>query len=268
MAHKPQKRWGQNFLRNASAVDKIVAALEPSPGELLLEIGPGRGALTRRLAELPNEIVAWEIDPELASSLRTELGDRVRIEETDATDAPLPDAPFRVVGNLPYNVATPIVRRVVASSSWRRAVFMFQKEVADKLTARPGDDDFGFLTLAVALRAQARKLMTLGPGSFYPRPKVDSAVVVLDPVRRDLVSPIEEIESIVSTSFRMRRKTLVNNLVLGLEMNRQDAVGVLEECGIEAAARAETLDLATFDRLATVIAARRADGRARTTPRP
>ena len=262
MSHRPQKRWGQNFLRNASAVDKIVGALEAPSGEMILEIGPGRGALTRRLALLPNEIVAWEIDPELAASLQGELGERVRVEETDATDAPLPDAPFRVVGNLPYNVATPIVRRVVSSPAWRRAVFMFQKEVADKLTAAPGDDDFGFLTLAVTLRADARKLMTLGPGSFYPKPKVNSAVVVLDPVRRDLVSPIEEIEALVSTSFRMRRKTLVNNLVLGLEMDRQDAIAVLEESGIDAAARAETLDLATFDRLAAVIAARRTGERA------
>ena len=268
MTHRPQKRWGQNFLRNASAVDKIVAALEAPEEELLLEIGPGRGAVTRRLTALPNRIAAWEIDPELAASLRGELGERVRIEETDATVEPLPEEPFRVVGNLPYNVATPIVRRVVRSPWWRRAVFMFQKEVADKLTAQPGDDDFGFLTLAVALRAEARRLMILGPGSFHPRPKVSSAVVVLDPVRRDLVSPIEEIESLVSTSFRMRRKTLVNNLVSGLEMGRGEAIAALEESGIGAAARAETLDLATFDRLAAVIAARGGRGPASSSAPP
>ncbi|MCA1733202.1 MAG: 16S rRNA (adenine(1518)-N(6)/adenine(1519)-N(6))-dimethyltransferase RsmA [Acidobacteria bacterium] len=260
MPHKPQKRWGQNFLRNASAVEKIVGALEAPAEELILEIGPGRGAVTRRLTGLPNRIAAWEIDPELAANLGGELGDRVAITETDATVEPLPEEPFRVVGNLPYNVATPIVRRVVASPWWRRAVFMFQKEVADKLTAQPGDDDFGFLTLAVALRAEARRLMVLGPGSFYPKPKVDSAVVVLDPVRRELASPIAEIESLVSTSFRMRRKTLVNNLVSGLEMARQEAIEVLEESGIDPVARAETLGLASFDRIAAVIAARRGSG--------
>jgi 16S rRNA (adenine1518-N6/adenine1519-N6)-dimethyltransferase len=260
MPHRPQKKWGQNFLRNDHAVEKIVGALEARPGELVLEIGPGRGALTRRLATLPNEIVAWEIDPELAAHLRTELGERVTVQETDATDAPLPETPFRVVGNLPYNVATPIVRRVVAAPAWRRAVFMFQKEVADKLTAAPGEDDYGFLTLAVALRADARKLLTLGPGSFYPKPKVNSAVVVLDPVRRDLVSPIDRIEALVSASFRMRRKTLVNNLVSGFDLDRQAAIALLEQSGIDANARAETLDLSAFDRLAALIAARPGPG--------
>lgn len=261
MSHKPQKRWGQNFLRNDHAVEKIVGAIEAPPEELVLEIGPGRGAVTRRLVALPNPLVAWEIDPQLATALRAELGDRVRIVEGDATEEPLPVEPFRVVGNLPYNVATPIVRRIVAAPSWKRAVFMFQKEVADKLTAAPGEDDYGFLTLAVALRATARKLMTLGPGSFYPKPKVQSAVVVLDPVRRELVSPIDEIEGLVSTSFRMRRKTLVNNLVLGLGVERTAAAAMLEASGIDPLARAETLDLAAFDRLASVIASRR--GRAR-----
>jgi 16S rRNA (adenine1518-N6/adenine1519-N6)-dimethyltransferase len=268
MSHKPQKRWGQNFLRNASAVEKIVAALDAPADELILEIGPGLGAVTRRLTALPNRIAAWEIDPELAAKLGAELGGRVRIDQTDATTEPLPEEPFRVVGNLPYNVATPIVRRVVESPWWRRAVLMFQKEVADKLTAQPGDDDFGFLTLAVALRAEARRLMILGPGSFYPKPKVNSAVVVLDPVRRDLVSPIEEIESLVSTSFRMRRKTLVNNLVSGIEIGRQEAIEALEESGIGPTARAETLDLATFDRLAAVIAARRERGPGSRSSRP
>ncbi len=268
MTHKPQKKWGQNFLRNDSAVAKIVAALEAPPGQLIVEIGPGRGAVTRGLVALPNPIAVWEIDPQLASTLRAELGDRVRVVETDATGEPLPEEPFRVVGNLPYNVATPIVRRVVASAGWQRAVFMFQKEVADKLTAAPDDDDYGFLTLVVALRANARKLLTLGPGSFFPKPKVQSAVVVLDPVRRDLASPIEEIEALVSTSFRMRRKTLVNNLVSGLGFDRAEATGVLEASGIEPAARAETLDLAAFDRLASVIAARRGRGQEPTTPPP
>ncbi|HEY0591887.1 MAG TPA: 16S rRNA (adenine(1518)-N(6)/adenine(1519)-N(6))-dimethyltransferase RsmA [Thermoanaerobaculia bacterium] len=269
MPHKPQKKWGQNFLRNDHAVDKIVAAIEASPEELVLEIGPGRGAVTRKLAAaLPNPLVAWEIDPQLADALRAELGERVRIVDADATGEPLPDVPFRVVGNLPYNVATPIVRRVVAAPSWRRAVFMFQKEVADKLTAAPGDDDYGFLTLAVALRATARKLLTLGPGSFFPKPKVSSAVVVLDPVRRDLASPIGAIEALVSTSFRMRRKTLVNNLVAGLDVDRAQAVDLLEASGIDASARAETLDLASFDRLASVIAARRVRAAEATTPRP
>src|SRR5687768_11731456 len=124
MGHKPQKKWGQNFLRNRGAVEQIVAALEPDPEGLVLEIGPGEGALTDRLAELPNRILAWEIDPSLATRLRARHpGGRFEVVEADAAEAPLPTEPFWAVGNLPYNVATPIVRRVVGSSGWQRAVF-------------------------------------------------------------------------------------------------------------------------------------------------
>jgi 16S rRNA (adenine1518-N6/adenine1519-N6)-dimethyltransferase len=165
MAHRPQKKWGQNFLRNRGAVEQIVAALEAPPGSLVLEIGPGKGALTEILAAMPLEIQAWEIDPVLAEALTAKFaGTSVEIVETDATEAELPDRPFRAVGNLPYNVATPIVRRVIASPNWRRAVFMFQKEVGDKLTAAPGDPDYGFLTLVVGLRAEVKRLIQLSPG--------------------------------------------------------------------------------------------------------
>jgi 23S rRNA (adenine-N6)-dimethyltransferase len=122
----PQKKWGQNFLRNPGAADHIVEALEAAPEELILEIGPGEGVLTRRLVTLPNRILAWEIDPDLVERLHAAYP-TVNLVHTDATREPLPEEPYRAVGNLPYNVATPILRRVVASSHWRRAVFMFQK---------------------------------------------------------------------------------------------------------------------------------------------
>src|SRR5918996_676620 len=164
MAHKanmplvtvPKKKWGQNFLRNAGAVSSIVAAVEPSPEELILEIGPGEGILTEKLAALPNDLTVIEIDPELAARLRARFGERVEVLNDDATEAPLPPRPFRAVGNLPYNAGTPILRRVIASANWRRAVFMLQKEVAERLVAQPGDEQFGYLTLYTALFARAR----------------------------------------------------------------------------------------------------------------
>ena len=254
MAHRPQKKWGQNFLRNRGAADTIVAALAPEPQDLILEIGPGEGALTEKLAELPNPLIAWEIDPSLVPRLRERFDrGRVEIAETDATDAELPVVSYRAIGNLPYNVATPIVRRVVASEHWRRAVFMFQREVAEKLTAAPGDDEYGYLTLSVALRAQARILITLAPGSFHPRPKVHSAVVVLDPVSRDLLTSIEEVESLVSASFRMRRKTLVNNLLQWNDLGRDRITSTIEGIGLPADIRAERLGLQEFDRLALAL---------------
>src|SRR5436190_23106050 len=196
MAHKanmppvtaPKKKWGQNFLRNRGAVERIVSAIEPEPEDLILEIGPGEGVLTEKLAELPNDLTVIEIDPDLAQRLRTRFGDRVEVLSDDATEAPLPARPFRAVGNLPYNVGTPILRRVIADPNFRRAVFMLQKEVADRLVAKPRDEQYGYLTLYRQLFASARILMKLDPGSFHPSPKVRSAVVVLDPDRKPFAS--------------------------------------------------------------------------------
>ena len=118
---RPKKKWGQNFLRNRGAVERIIAAIEPEPDELIVEIGPGEGVLTEKLVAFPNEIVVVEIDPELAARLRTRFGSSIEVVQGDALEFPLPTRPWRAVGNLPYNVATPILRRVVASEHWRRA---------------------------------------------------------------------------------------------------------------------------------------------------
>jgi len=238
---RPKKKWGQNFLRNRGAVERIVAALEPEPDELIVEIGPGEGVLTERLIELPNEIVAVEIDPELAARLS---GTRAEIVNADALEFPLPTRPWRAVGNLPYNVATPIVRRVVASEHWRRAVFMLQKEVADRLVAAPGTEAYGFLTLFVQLYAKARTLMTLDPGSFFPPPKVRSAVVVLEPDRKPFAS--DELVELISTAFRMRRKTLVNNLAGWRGLGRDGAIGLIDKAGLPIDVRAEIVTLSQF----------------------
>ena len=241
---RPKKGWGQHFLRNAGAVEKIVAAIEPRPGEVIVEIGPGEGVLTAKLAALGNELQAIELDPELAESLRQKFGNI--IINDDALTAPLPARPVRAVGNLPYNVGTPILRRVIAEPNLRRAVFMLQKEVADRLVAHPGDDQYGYLTLYAQLFARARILMTLEPGSFHPRPKVRSAVVVLDPDRKPYAS--DELIDLISASFRMRRKKLVNNLTSWRGRSRVQILEALERSGIGAGARAEETDLDHFAR--------------------
>jgi 16S rRNA (adenine1518-N6/adenine1519-N6)-dimethyltransferase len=255
MKHRPQKKWGQNFLRNRGAVGRIVAAIEPEPDEVILEIGPGEGALTRELIRYPNPIMAIEVDPQLATSLRTALGDRVEVRNADAVDVDLPDVPFRAVGNLPYNVGTPILRRVIAAAACRRAVFMLQKEVADRTTARPGDEAYGFLALYVQLFATARTLMTLEPGSFHPRPKVRSAVVVLDPRDPGTAADRAELIALISQSFHMRRKRLVNNLEGFRGVRRADAIIAIEKAGLEPGVRAEEMALADFDRLALSLGA-------------
>jgi 16S rRNA (adenine1518-N6/adenine1519-N6)-dimethyltransferase len=246
---RPKKKWGQNFLRNRGAVEKIVAAVEPQPDEVVLEIGPGEGVLTEKLVELGNRVIAIEIDPQLGARLRAKFGERLELRQEDAVDAPLPAGPYRAVGNLPYNVGTPILRRVIADPNCRRAVFMLQKEVADRVVAKPDSEPYGFLTLYVQAYASAKTVMTLDPRSFYPPPKVRSAVVVLDPRDPGLQSPREEVLDLVSTSFRMRRKKLVNNLTGWRELTREQVLEAMGRAEIDVDARAETLALADFDRL-------------------
>jgi 16S rRNA (adenine1518-N6/adenine1519-N6)-dimethyltransferase len=239
---RPKKKWGQNFLRNRGAVEKIVTAVEPQAGELVLEIGPGEGVLTEKLIESGANFLAIEIDPDLAAKLRARFGDVIVNE--DALEAALPDRPFRAVGNLPYNVGTPILRRVIADPNFRRAVFMLQKEVAERIVAKPGDEQYGFLTLYVQLFARAKVLMTLEPGSFHPRPKVRSAVVVLDPDRKPFAS--EALIDLISAGFRMRRKKLVNNLTGYRGWSREEVLEKLRRAGIDENVRAEEVGLEGF----------------------
>ena len=243
---RPKKKWGQNFLRNRGAVDQIVAAIEAQPGETILEIGPGEGVLTEKLAELGNPVVAIEIDPELAARLRARFSG-IEVRNEDALEAALPDRPYRAVGNLPYNVGTPILRRVIADPHCRRAVFMLQKEVAQRLTAKPRDEQYGYLTLLVSMFAAARVLMKLGPKSFFPSPKVDSAVVILDPVDGGYSSDRDTLIELISASFRMRRKKLINNLT---NWPREDLLRAMHEAQIDEGARAEEMSLQQFDALA------------------
>ncbi|HVE72540.1 MAG TPA: 16S rRNA (adenine(1518)-N(6)/adenine(1519)-N(6))-dimethyltransferase RsmA [Thermoanaerobaculia bacterium] len=252
---KPKKKWGQNFLRNRGAVEKIVAAIDPAPDEIVLEIGPGEGVLTDKLLALPNRVIALEIDPALAARLHAKHGERLELRNEDAVDAALPDTPFRAVGNLPYNVGTPILRRVIADPQCRRAVFMLQKEVAERVTAKPDTDAYGYLTLYVQAFATAKSIMTLEPKSFYPPPKVRSAVVVLDPRDPGLTSPREAVLDLASASFRMRRKKLVNNLIGWRDLTREQVLEAMRAAGIDEGARAETLSLADFDRLAGQLSA-------------
>lgn len=251
--HRPQKKWGQNFLRNESAVRQIVDAVQAQSGELILEIGPGEGALTQHLAALGNPLSVIEIDPDLAARIHEKFaGEHFRLIHGDATVVELPSEPFVAVGNLPYNVGNPIIRRVIQAPGFRRGVFMVQKEVASRLTAKPGDDAYGFLTLAVQMFARTRVLLTLGPGSFHPPPKVKSSVVVFERDEPPLKTPREELLRLISGAFRMRRKKLTNSLEAA-GMNKERVAAALIAIGIDENVRAETLSLEDFDRLAQAI---------------
>jgi 16S rRNA (adenine1518-N6/adenine1519-N6)-dimethyltransferase len=253
MSSRPKKKWGQNFLRNRGAVDQIVAAVEPQEGETIVEIGPGEGVLTEKLVELGAPVIAFEIDPELSGKLSRKFGEKLTLQNVDAVDATMPAAPYRAVGNLPYNVGTPILRRVIADPNCRRAVFMLQEEVVKRLVAKPGDEDYGYLTLYVAMFAKGRIIAKLGPKSFYPPPKVHSAVVVLDPLERPYKADRELLLDLISNSFRMRRKKLVNNLTGWRDLERATVLEVLKRAGVDPDVRAEVLGLDAFDRIALAL---------------
>ena len=250
----PKKSLGQNFLRNEGAAERIAAALDTQPGELILEIGPGEGVLTRRLFRYRNEVMVIELDHVLAAGLSERFpGENLVVVEGDATDYPLPERTFRAVGNLPYNAGTPILKRVIASPFCQRAVFMLQKEVVDRIVANPGTREYGSFTVYVQLLATVSVLLTLNPGSFFPAPKVRSSVVVLDPRSMILQSSADAVVALASVSFQMRRKTLLNNLIGYRGMTRERAMEAIEKANFDPGIRAEQLSIADFDRLAFFI---------------
>lgn len=223
----PRRKWGQNFLVDRLAADRIVAAAGVKPGESVVEIGAGDGALTRSLVAAGGRLLAIEIDPRRADALRRQLADNesVIVETGDALEKSIGDRlrshglglPAVVVGNLPYNAATPILRAALREhASVSRIVATVQKEVARRFVARPGSDDYGYLSAYAALFGEAEILFDLSPGAFRPRPKVTSSVVRFRPKPPPVEGEdLERLLGIVSRAFAARRKTLANAVAAG-----------------------------------------------------
>jgi 16S rRNA (adenine1518-N6/adenine1519-N6)-dimethyltransferase len=250
---RAKKRFGQHFLE-PPWVEKIVAGLDASADDTFLEIGPGRGALTRPLASKVRAIVAVEIDRDLAAALHASSGPNVRIVRADFLEADLDGIlaatplPIRVVGNLPYNVSSPILFKLLHAAGegrrFRDATLMLQKEVADRLLARVGGADYGTLAIQVALLADVERVLTLPPGAFRPPPKVTSAVVRLcfRPRAAD-VGDLSAFERVVRGLFLQRRKTLGNALVPVADSFGLSAPEVIERAGLDAGKRPQELTL-------------------------
>lgn len=236
----PKKAFGQNFLVNDGAIATIVGAALASGAERLLEIGPGPGVLTARLLADGRGLWAVELDPEACALLRGRFPDQPHFHllQGDAVRLPLPEGPpWSVVGNLPYNAATPILGRLLTEGiPWERMVLMFQLEVAQKLMGVPGTKAYGPLSVLAQLCARLTRLVKLGPGSFRPSPKVDSAVVQFEP-RDNAPTPTERraLRSVLHRSFAHRRKTLANNWQGDLSAE------ALTEVGLAATLRAEVI---------------------------
>jgi 16S rRNA (adenine1518-N6/adenine1519-N6)-dimethyltransferase len=213
---RPRKRFGQHFLTDRHWLERIVAAIDPLPGDAMLEIGPGTGLLTAELIPVVRPLHVVEIDRDLAAALRERFpADRLIVHEGDALDfdlASLP-APLRVVGNLPYNVSTPILFHIEAQAARvRDCTFLLQKEVVDRMVATPATPEYGRLSVMLQARFAMAKALDVPPGAFTPPPKVDSAVVRMRPLGEDRARAKDErlFAAIVAAAFSQRRKTLRN----------------------------------------------------------
>ncbi|MEL6200182.1 MAG: 16S rRNA (adenine(1518)-N(6)/adenine(1519)-N(6))-dimethyltransferase RsmA [Pseudomonadota bacterium] len=255
-AHRPRKRFGQHFLVDAATIDHIIGAIAPAADEHIVEIGPGQGALTGALARRARRLTLVELDRDLVARLEREYAnaDQVRVIGQDALEVDYASlgAPLRLVGNLPYNISTPLLfhlaRFVGAIEDMH---FMLQKEVVDRITAAPGGKAWGRLGVMLALAFDSEFLFEVGPECFDPPPRVDSAVVRLSPRKAPPdITDASVLEDVVRRAFSKRRKTLRNAL-------REVAdAGHFEAAEIDPTQRAETVGADRYAALANAIAAR------------
>jgi 16S rRNA (adenine1518-N6/adenine1519-N6)-dimethyltransferase len=258
---RPKKSLGQNFLMDAGTSARIARLAVDAPGDRVLEVGAGTGSLTAALLAAGADLTAFDLDDNLVDVLRArEDLPGVRIEHGDALAYDYTSyagtAPWRVAGNLPYNIATPLL---IALAQMERAperiVAMIQKDVADRLLAKPGTAAYGSLTVALAVTMRAERAFNVAPGQFFPRPKVVSSVVVLHRLPEPRVAPRDRrrFEQIVRGAFAYRRKTLANSLALALEVPRERIASALLALDLDADVRGEALDLQTFAALAEAL---------------
>ena len=254
--HQPRKRFGQSFLVDPQYVARIVAAIAPKPGDNLVEIGPGQAALTRPLVEAAGHLTAIEIDRDLAARLAAEFPpEALTLHVTDALefDFGTLGGGLRVVGNLPYNISSPLLFHVAQCASQIEDVHvMLQREVVARMTAAPATKDYGRLTVMLQAAFRVTRLFTVPAGAFRPVPKVESAVARLVPLgdAKPRIADTALFARIVAAAFGQRRKTL-RNALSALADER-----VLEGAGIDPAVRGETLAVADFVRLANTLAGR------------
>jgi 16S rRNA (adenine1518-N6/adenine1519-N6)-dimethyltransferase len=260
----PYKGRGQHFLVNSDVAEKIVALADLGPDDVVVEIGPGTGALTADLVRRAGRTIAIESDRKLAALVRETIdSDRLEVVTGDALRydyqalGSSAGGRLKVVANLPYNISTPLIFRLLdAHQVIERIVLMLQKEVALRLSAAPGTKEYGALTISASLFADISVALSVGRGNFYPRPKVDSAVVVFE-IRKDPRADVGDVDTfsrVVRAAFTSRRKTLRNALraLLGRDAaERVDQIGI--RSGIDLGRRGETCSVEEFAMLARAV---------------
>jgi 16S rRNA (adenine1518-N6/adenine1519-N6)-dimethyltransferase len=256
LRHKARKRFGQNFLHDQQVIDRIIASIAPRASDLIVEIGPGQAALTRPLLDSGAELHLVELDRDLVVYLEKQFSGHpgITIHSCDALRANLPELtgqrPFRLIGNLPYNISTPLIFHVL---QWAELVidmhFMLQKEVVDRMAAAPGNRTYGRLSVMTQFHCEVTSLFDVPPESFSPVPRVCSSIVRLRPWPQPPVDvgSFENLQKVVSAAFSMRRKTLRNSL--------RDVLSEAQilDAGIDPGQRAEQLGLPQFAALARAL---------------
>jgi 16S rRNA (adenine1518-N6/adenine1519-N6)-dimethyltransferase len=258
--HRPRKRFGQNFLHDPGIIQRIVQAIAPQPGENLVEIGPGQGAITTELLPLVGQMHAIELDRDLVAPLAQRCASLGRLEvhnsdalKFDFTTLAQTKGTLRIVGNLPYNISTPLLFHLLEQSVGITDMhFMLQKEVVERMAAEPGNKAYGRLTVMLQARAEVTPLFNIGPGAFNPPPKVDSAFVRIVPLTQPpyRIDDWELFSKLVSQAFSQRRKTLRNSV------RKITDSETISEAGIDPANRAEQLSVAQFAALANLVSSR------------
>ena len=249
--HRARKRFGQNFLNDTEVVAEIVEAIDPRPGQSIVEIGPGQAALTGALIQRAGHVRAIEIDRDLAARLRARFSaEKLTLIEADALTfdwSEIATGPLRIVGNLPYNISTPLLFALMPiATSVIDQHFMLQKEVVDRMVAAPGSKTYGRLSVMLQFRYRLIKLFDVPRGAFKPAPQVTSSVVRMQPLAPGELSNVdaEAFARVVAAAFGQRRKTLRNALSELLDAEQ------ITESGVDPQARAETLGVPSFVELA------------------
>lgn len=268
-------RYAQHFLINKHAAERIVDSMNLSANENVLEIGPGKGALTELMLKKSIHLTVIEIDTPLVEILQKKFGanPKFKIIHSDIMDVhfigsspregevpairlaggggphptlPLAGGGYKVIGNLPYNLTSPIFRKVSHWNGWNEAYFMIQKEVADRMTAKVGTADYGALTVGMNLTAEIEKVFDLSETSFKPAPRVKSSVVRLVRREKPLTNDVEAVQRVIQAAFQQRRKTILNSLSHGLKLSKEKASAVLSQLGLDLNLRAEQITISQF----------------------
>lgn len=259
MSFRTKKRFGQHFLKDRQAIDRIVAAAQLDADSRVLEIGPGLGVLTDQLLPRSAEVHVIEIDRELLERLEQHPDPRLRVHAGDVLKLDwlqiLPAPPYTLVANLPYNISSQVVFRLLEHRSlFRRMVLMFQKEVGERLCARPSTRDYGVLSVLCQLWYDVEPVIQVPPSAFVPPPKVDSIVLRFEPLEKPRVEVADPVffQRVVKAAFTQRRKTLRNSLQAG-GFHVAEVDTALRESGLDPQRRGETLTLDEFNLLSRAL---------------